>query len=56
MQVLRNAQDIAGTIKRHQLTGPTWLIAEGRHATAGTFLALGVRFFRFVEQVATPTE
>ena len=29
MQVLRNAQDIAGTIKRHQLTGPTWLIAEG---------------------------
>ena len=29
MQVLHSAQDIADTIKRHQLTDPTWLIAEG---------------------------
>ena len=35
MQILRSAQDIAGTIKRHQLTGPTWLIAEGGYR-AGT--------------------
>ncbi|MBU2852315.1 MULTISPECIES: hypothetical protein [Acidithiobacillus] len=29
MQVLRSAQNIADTIKHHQLTGPTWLIVEG---------------------------
>ncbi len=29
MQFLRSAQDIADTIKCHQLTGPIWLIAEG---------------------------
>ena len=36
MQILRSAQDIAGIIKRHHLTGPTWLIAEGGYGAETT--------------------
>lgn len=36
MQVLRSAQGIADSIKRHQLTGSTWLIAEGGYGAETT--------------------
>ncbi len=36
MQILHSAQDIADIIKRHQLTGPTWLIAEGGYGAETT--------------------
>ncbi|MBU2773299.1 hypothetical protein HMI48_05085 [Acidithiobacillus ferrooxidans] len=36
MQILHSAQDIAGIIKRHPLTSPTWLIAEGGYGAETT--------------------
>ena len=45
MQILHSAQDITEIIKRHHLTGPAWLIAEGGYGaenTAGQLERLGI--------------